>query len=356
MQLVWVNTATGDEQRKTIHGRLVFLRLTKDEIRVSSAPTGLRIEIEGQNVFVLDTSDGRPVAIAGIEVEKGRRRAWGRDQELRIGANVVLWVADPATLRAHTPASPELQRRVVVVIGTLILLMSLFGVLLYRVTTAQNLVESRVTPAPTATLMPTGTLTPIVTLTPTPTLIATPTLTPTTVPATVVSPLHAPASPTPNPPPPPTVSIASPARPEQWDERLNSLGVNFDPAIVPVGGEFWRLVEATWLDERQSTGRHHIFVDVVDAQQKRIQDREVRIRVSSVGANAACTPAIDQNIQRPFGADCPMFSSGFAYTVVVDGLPSDRVEGLGLGTIEDRFAPIPTSFILRFRLERRMSN
>lgn len=94
----------------------------------------------------------------------------------------------------------------------------------------------------------------------------------------------------------------------------------------------------------------------MDAEQKRIQDREVRIRVSSDGANAACTPVIDPNMQRPFGADCPMFSSGHAYTVSVDGLPSDRVERLGLGTIEDRFAPVFTSFILRFRLEKRMSN
>lgn len=365
MQLVWVNTTTGDEQRRTVRGRSVFLRLTRSgELKTSVFSTPLRIEIEGQNVFVRDTGDGPPLSVAGMAVEKGRQRAWGRNQELRIGANVVFWVADSAMLRRRTPIDPEQRRRWVAIITVLILLLLLFGFLGYRTMTANNTVQiTALTPIATPTATSIGTLSPADKPTlagapmPTPTLTPTLTPTPKLVPATDVSPLHVPATPTSDPPPPPTVSIASPARPEVWDARLDALGVNFVPAIVPVGGEFWRLFEATWLDEWEATGRHHIFVDVVDAQQKRFQEREVRIRVSTDGSLTACTPAIDPNIQRPFGADCPMFSSGFAYTVTVDDrLPSDRVERLGLGTIEDRFAPIHTSFILRFRLERRTNN
>lgn len=357
MQLVWVYTITGEEQRWTLYGQSAFLRLTQNgELRASAAPTPLRVEIEGQNVFVLDTGDGPPITIAGITVEKGQRRAWGRDQELRIGENVMFWVAEPAALRARMPAHPETLRRSAVVLATLAVLALLFGFLWFRVMSAENVVKAVMAPTPT-----TGVPTPIDTPKPaaipnppgTPPPTNTPTSTPTTVPETEVSPLHRPPSPTPDPPPVPTASLA---QPEVWDERLNALGVNFVPAIVPVGGEFWRLFEAKWQDEFESAGRHHIFVDVVDAQQKRFQDREVRIRVSTDGSIVACTPTVDPSIQRPFGAECPMFNAGFAYTVSVDGLPSDRVERLGLGTIEDRFAPIHTSFILRFRLERRPNN
>lgn len=387
MQLVWINTTTGDEQRHTVRGRSVFLRLTRSgELKTSVLPTPLRIEIEGQNVFVLDTSDFPPISVAGMVVEKGRQRVWARNQDLRIGANVVFWVANSTILRSRTPIDPEQRRRRVAVTTVLTLLLLLFGCLGYRAMTANNTVQAAAlndvaeqiqagsarimmanntvqaatsTPIATPMATPIGTLslTDVLTSADTPTPIVTLTPTPTLVPITVVSPLHAPATPTPDPPPPPTVSIVSSARPEMWDERLDALSVNFVPAIVPVGGEFWRLYEARWLDEREATGRHHIFVDVVDAQQRRFQEREVRIRVSTDGSLTACMPAVDPNIQRPFGADCPMFSSGFAYTVAVDdSLPSDRVERLGLGTIEDRFAPIHTSYILRFRLEQRTNN
>ena len=99
---------------------------------------------------------------------------------------------------------------------------------------------------PTTTLVPT--------LTPTPTSVSTPTQMPAT-------PLPAGAE---------LVLSASASR--RWDGRLGQLGIRLEEAEVATGGQYWRLVEAVWQDEKEAGGKHHIYVEVVDEQGQPVAD------------------------------------------------------------------------------------
>ncbi|MEZ4636672.1 MAG: hypothetical protein R2873_11490 [Caldilineaceae bacterium] len=51
-----------------------------------------------------------------------------------------------------------------------------------------------------------------------------------------------------------------------------------------------------------------------------------------------------------YASNYPMYKAGNAYNVKIEGLPSDVVQGLGLGTPgEHRFFTIHTSFLLTFQ-------
>jgi hypothetical protein len=53
--------------------------------------------------------------------------------------------------------------------------------------------------------------------------------------------------------------------------------VTVEDAQVQPGQPYWRLVEVRWEDEQQAGGKHHIYVDVMDENGKRVQNQPVTV-------------------------------------------------------------------------------
>lgn len=208
------------------------------------------------------------------------------------------------------------------------------------------------TPRPTSTPMFTDTPLPTATPTDTPVPTATPTLLPPT-------PTNTPVPPTPAPVPKVAVASVSddvarapaPAGPaprpgpDAWDGRLDQLGVGWSAVEVASGQQYWRLVEARWADANESGGRHHIYVTVMDENGGRIVGQQVVINWPG-GQDARPTEDKPAN-EYPFNFQ--MYAAGNSYTARIDGLPSDSVGGMGMGTPDQRNWNIHTSFYLTFR-------
>lgn len=198
----------------------------------------------------------------------------------------------------------------------------------------------RPTPAPTDTVTPTPTLTPSHTPTPTSTPTETPTETATATPTPTPRPIHQAAAPTRTPVPQPTLP------PRTWDPRLADLGVRLEPAGVASGQFYWRLIEARWADEAESAGRHSIFVNLLGAQGGRAVGKPVLVQ----WADGQVVLIIEDRLATDWGTDFGMYNTLGSYAVSVGGAPSDRVVGLGLGTVDAPNFTVHTSFYLTFRL------
>lgn len=208
---------------------------------------------------------------------------------------------------------------------------------------------------PERSLEPTATYTPLPTDTPVPTdtPLPTPTPTDTPVPPTPTPvPTDTPIPPRPTPPPiqpSPTPELRAAAASIIWDSRLDQLGVKVQPANVPPGQPYWRLVEARWADEQQSEGRHHIYVNVLDESGKRIIGQPIKVS----WGEGSITGATEDKPATEYSYNFQMYAAGNAYNVSVEGLPSDTVIGMGLGDIERRAWKIHTSFYLTFQRSTR---
>jgi CRP-like cAMP-binding protein len=216
---------------------------------------------------------------------------------------------------------------------------------------AEGMVMAQSGPDATATYTPYPTNTPIPTatppLTPPPTPVP-PTATFTPVPPT---PIPAPvqvqaraavveAAPQPEPEPP------APAFPSRaWDGRASALGVYVQDANVGSGQQFWRLIEMRWENEEEAGGRHHIYVETLDENGQRIIGQPVYIFWPEGGDTV-----LTENKPVPeFALNYPMWKAGNSYNVRVDGLPSDTIQGLGLGTPDLPFHTIHTNYKLTFQ-------
>lgn len=199
---------------------------------------------------------------------------------------------------------------------------------------------------------PTATYTPFPTNTPIPT--ATPTVTPT--PTATPLPTNTPVPPTPvpvvvqrqaAPQPEPEVQAASvPALPSRaWDGRLSQLGMNVADASVAPGQPYWRLIEAKWENEQEGGGKHHIFVEVIDEAGNRVVGAPITILWSGGSASGVTE---DKN-PPDYAYNYPMYMAGNAYNAKVEGLPSDIMQGMGLGTPEMPFHTIHTNVKLIFQ-------
>ncbi len=150
--------------------------------------------------------------------------------------------------------------------------------------------------------------------------------------------------PTPEPAPAPAPPVSSePGR--NLDARLPALGVGVLPASVSSGQAYWRAVEVIWHDESEAGGRHSIFVDVLDESGGKVVGQPVTIRWGG-GSQQLFTEA------KPFpeySLNFPMYSAGNAYSVQVDGLPSDTVYGLGLGDLNLRDWTIHVEYLIKFQ-------
>lgn len=194
---------------------------------------------------------------------------------------------------------------------------------------------------------PTPTYTPAATNTPIPTATPLPTNTPTPRPTAT-------SSPTPRPfvqqfiPPtatPKAVAQAAAAPPRAWDPRLDQLGVNVEEANVQPGQQYWRLIEARWADEKESGGKHHIYVEVLDENGNRVVNQPVTVW----WGEGSDTRVTEDKAPPDYAYNFQMYAAGNAYHVKVEGLPSDILHGAGMGDIERRMWGIHTSFYVTYQ-------
>ncbi len=217
------------------------------------------------------------------------------------------------------------------------------------------------TPWPRGTLRPTFTATPTNTATPThtPTITPTPThtYTPTPLPTETPVPTDTP-TPTPKPrvrrrsptaTPLPTATVGLPPLVRTLDGRLTLLGVQIAPVSVPAGQPYWRLIDARWEDGEQSGGKHSIYVEVLDAA----GNRALGERVVVEWASGSATLVVKDVPPPELSVNFPMYNTLGSYSVRVLGLPSDRISGMGMGTIEAPNFTVHTCFYLTFRLATR---
>lgn len=250
----------------------------------------------------------------------------------------------------------------VVIAGLAVIALGLVGILAYAAvngtSAAQDGELAAVLPSPTP--WPRGTLRPTFTSTPTNTPTPTHTPTPTPTPTFTHTPTPAPTAtntPTSTPAPrvrrlPPTATSPAPPRPRptlpprSLDPRLVDLGVRVEPAFVGSGQPYWRLVEARWADEKESAGKHSIYVRVLDAQGRRAIGQPVIVQWTD---GNVVLPAEDLS-PPDWAVNFPMYNTLGSYAVSVGGAPTDRLVGLGLGTAQAPKFTIHTSFYLTFRL------
>ena len=61
------------------------------------------------------------------------------------------------------------------------------------------------------------------------------------------------------------------------------------------------------------------------------------------------TAALENKPAPDYGFNYQMYASGYAYSVKVEGLPSDVLSGAGMGDIANRFKGIHVSYYLLFQ-------
>ncbi len=147
-----------------------------------------------------------------------------------------------------------------------------------------------------------------------------PTATPTPIP-----------KPTPAAPAAPAAAAAKPALPFVWDGRLDKISIRLEPAQVAEGQQYWRLVKALYRDAGEPVpqglpgGDHNIYVEVLDENGNRLLGQKV-----SVLNGGKFDMVMEKKPFPEYGANFPMYGMLGSYSVWVDGLPSDKVAGMGL--------------------------
>jgi hypothetical protein len=101
------------------------------------------------------------------------------------------------------------------------------------------------------------------------------------------------------------------------------------------------------MDPDESRGLHHIFVDVVDRDGRRLAGEKVRVS----WADGEAVVPVEEKPGEPWGGNFAMFATmgSYAVEVVADSGVSDGVQGLGMGTPGEPDIKHHTSFGLRFR-------
>lgn len=163
----------------------------------------------------------------------------------------------------------------------------------------------------------------------------------------VAAPPEGAAAPPPAPPPQEEVVQAAAVQAAQraWDPRLDRLGVTLQEANVASGQQYWRLIDAHWADEAQSGGKHHIYVETLDENGNRVVGQPIMV----TWPEGALSGVTENKTPPDYAYNFQMYAAGYAYTVNVDGMPSDRLSGAGLGSIEQRTYGIHTSYYLTFQ-------
>lgn len=140
---------------------------------------------------------------------------------------------------------------------------------------------------------------------------------------------------------------AAPAAPvaRAWDPRLDQLGVRVDEASVSPGQEYWHLEEVIWWDEKESRGKHHAFVEVLDENGERIVGQPVKVKWDS-GEYIGNT---EDKAFPDYAFNYQMYAANRAYDITVEGLPSDKLVGAGLGDLASPFHRVHVSYLLTYQ-------
>lgn len=126
-----------------------------------------------------------------------------------------------------------------------------------------------------------------------------------------------------------------------WDPRLTERGASFVAAKVTAGEGYWKLVKAQWFDEQAAGGRHHILVDVLDSAGQ----RAVNIPITVAWKDDAAKVFSELKPGEAYAANYAMFDIAPSYsTQPSTSAPADRVEGMGLGSLELPKWKIHTSY------------
>ena len=137
------------------------------------------------------------------------------------------------------------------------------------------------------------------------------------------------------------INAYMPAPALDWDARLTQRGAYLIPATVSPGQGYWRLLWAHWYDPEEAAGKHHIFVDVLDATDQ----RQVGIPVIFSWDNDSYTAPTEPKPDEPYAVNFPMYAIAPAYSAhPADGAPADAVAGMGLGSLEYPESAIHTSY------------
>jgi hypothetical protein len=130
-----------------------------------------------------------------------------------------------------------------------------------------------------------------------------------------------------------------------WEQRLTQRGVRLEEFAAQAGQVIWRLAKGEYLDEQQSQGRHHVFVDTLNEQGQRMTG----IPVEFSWAGGKDVKPTEAKPGEPYAVDFPMFASGNGYHVRVSDGQSDQVMGMGLGSIAQPHMGIHVSYRLVFQ-------
>jgi hypothetical protein len=132
----------------------------------------------------------------------------------------------------------------------------------------------------------------------------------------------------------------------QWDSRLTERGAYLEPATVSTGEGYWRLVAARWFDHNESQGRHHILIDLLDADGQ----RQVGIPVRISWRDGESLVFTEEKRDEAFATNYAMYALAPAYGAAPhDGAPADRVEGMGLGNLTEPHLAHHTSYGLTWQ-------
>lgn len=120
----------------------------------------------------------------------------------------------------------------------------------------------------------------------------------------------------------------SPTLPLDWDSRLTERGVELRRAKAQPGQWVWRVVKARWLDENESQGRHHIYLDALDEQGRRAIGMGYAVSWPG-GSHLIFTEA---KPGEPYAANFPMTASRNEFQIQPAGTSqADIVTGIGMG-------------------------
>jgi hypothetical protein len=129
---------------------------------------------------------------------------------------------------------------------------------------------------------------------------------------------------------PAAATAAQPADPNlQWDTDLDTLKVSLTPAGAAPGASYWRLIKADY--DASASGHNTAYCEVLDENGARIVGQ--KLTMTWPGASGSATtenkPAPEFAANFGIGGSYNPKDGPGSYAISVDGLPSDRVTGLG---------------------------
>lgn len=124
---------------------------------------------------------------------------------------------------------------------------------------------------------------------------------------------------------PAPVAEESAEKPPVWDSRLDTLEIDITPAGAQPGQSYWKVTAAEFQDDQEGGGRHHIFIEVLDENGKRIVGQAIEV----LWSNGSATVYTEDKPTPEYAANFPMYGNLGGYSLRIPGL-SETVTGLGL--------------------------